>query len=76
MNVTQRLINECRDLCFDLKMRAAQNQIALLNLMMQEPGCDYFSLSGERDFWRIQMEALITKRSPAQIARMEAKLKS
>ena len=42
-------------------------------LMQMETDCDYFSLAGERDFWRMQMEALIAKHSQAQIARMEEK---
>jgi hypothetical protein len=32
-----------------------------------------FSARGEADFWRIEMEREISRRSPEQVARMEAK---
>ena len=73
MNATQRLINECRDLCLELQIQTAGQQMKIATLLLLEHGCDYFSLAGERDFWRMQMETLITKRSPTQLARMGAK---
>ena len=70
MNATQRLTDEFLELEIQKFCKKMENSY----LMQMETDCDYFSLAGERDFWRLQMEALITKRSPAQIARMEAKL--
>ena len=67
MTATQTLADEC----LELQIQTAGKKIEIANLMLLEPGCDYFGQMGERDFWRMQMEALIEKRSPAQIARME-----
>ena len=68
MNATDQL-----DEFLEPKIQAAWKAMVIANLRMLEPGCDYFSLAGERDFWRMQMETLIAKRSPEQLARMEAK---
>ena len=51
-SATQRFIGECRDLCLELQIQTAGQQMKIATLLLLEHGCDYFSLAGERDFWR------------------------
>ena len=63
MNSTDQLLDDLRE----LEIQTAGKRMEILSLMLLEPGCDHFDLSGERAFCRMQMETLIAKRSPAQI---------
>ena len=70
MNAIDQLLDEF----LELEIQTAAKRMEIADHMMHQSGWDYFGFAGDRDHWRLQMEALIAKRSPAQIARMEEKI--
>ena len=70
-STNETAIQKLSDECLELQIQTAGKRMEIANLMMQEPDSDFFGLAGERGFWRMQMEALIAKRSPGRVAQME-----
>ena len=64
-------VHELSDAVLEAKIVTAGLQVRLYQRMLDEAGCDQMGIAGDRDYYRQQMDTLISQRRPEQVRRME-----